>query len=62
MDWDAIQEFRFSVGKGENKVGEGQPVALYADDIQIIEDIPGYVDPDEFWSAFKSDAPGTHAP
>lgn len=57
MDWTSIQEVRFSVGKGENKVPEGQPVAFYADDIQIIEEIPGYVDPDEFWAAFKSDAP-----
>lgn len=57
MDWTSIQEIRFSVGKGENKVPEGAPVAFYANDIQIIEEIPGYVDPDEFWAAFKSDAP-----
>lgn len=55
VDWNAIQEIRFSVGKGENKVAAGSPVAVYVDDIQIIEAIPGYVDPDEFWAAFKSD-------
>jgi len=59
MDWSSIQEIRFSVAKAENKVPEGAPVAFYADDIQIIEEIPGYVDPDEFWAAFKSDAPST---
>lgn len=57
MDWDAIQEFRLSIGKGENKVPQGSPVSLYVDDIQVIEEIPGYVDPDEYWAAFKSDKP-----
>jgi len=57
MDWSSIQEFRFSVGKEDNRVPAGTPVSLYLDDIAVIEDIPGYVDPDVFWSAFKSDAP-----
>jgi hypothetical protein len=57
VDWSSIQEIRFSIGKEENRVPAGTPVSLYLDDIAIIEDIPGYVDPDVFWSAFKSDAP-----
>jgi hypothetical protein len=57
VDWTSIQEVRFSVGKEENRIPPEQPVAFYVDDIAVIEDIPGYVDPDEYWAAFKSDAP-----
>jgi hypothetical protein len=57
VDWSSIQEVRFSVGKEDNRIPAGSPVSLYLDDIAIIEDIPGYVDPDVYWSAFKSDAP-----
>jgi hypothetical protein len=59
MDWSSIQEVRFSIGKEENRIPAETPVSLYLDDIAIIEDIPGYVDPDAFWAAFKSDAPET---
>lgn len=54
VDWKAINEIRFSNNKGENKPEAGQPVALYVDDIRIIDAIPGYVDPDAFWAAFNS--------
>src|SRR5690606_23332786 len=57
MQWDKINEFRFSENKDENKVPPGAPIAFYAADIVITEDIPGYVDPDEFWAAFKSAEP-----
>ncbi len=57
VDWSSIQELRFSIGKEENRIPAGTPASLYLDDIAIIEDIPGYVDPDLYWSAFKSDAP-----
>jgi hypothetical protein len=57
MKWDEIGEFRFSASKDENKVPPNQPVAFYAKDIVITEDIPGYVDPDEYWNAFRSNEP-----
>ncbi len=57
MDWAKINEIRFSINKGENRVAEGEPVTFYVSDISFIEEIPGYVDPDEYWNAFKSDAP-----
>ena len=56
VDWSKIQEVRFSIGKGENKVAEGEPVAFYVSDISFIEEIPGYVNPEDFWNAFKSNA------
>jgi len=55
--WKAINEIRFSNGKGENKPEPGQPVGFYVDDIRIIESIPGYVDPEAFWASFNSTAP-----
>jgi len=57
IDWSKIQEVRFSIGKAENKVPPGEPVAFYVSDISFIEEIPGYVNPEDYWNAFKSNAP-----
>ncbi len=57
VKWDMINEFRISIGKNENRVPEGHPVAFYVDNVSIIEKIPGWVDPDEYWKSFSSDAP-----
>jgi len=58
VDWSKIQEIRFSIGKGENRAIKGEdPVSFYVSDIAFIEEIPGYVNPEDFWNAFKSDAP-----
>lgn len=57
VDWTKIKELRFSINKEENKVKEGEPVAFYVSDISFIKEIPGYVDPEDYWNAFKSDAP-----
>ncbi len=55
--WDQINEVRFSINRFENKIPDDEPVNIYVDEITIIEDIPGYVDPEEFWAAFDSDEP-----
>lgn len=57
VKWNQINEIRFSTNKSENKVLEGEPVALYVDHLSFIESIPGYVDPEEYWANFKSDSP-----
>lgn len=57
VDWKRVGEFRFSVNRYENRVPDGASVDFYVDEIAIIEEIPGYVDPDEYWAAFASDAP-----
>ncbi len=57
IDWKAISEVRFSVNKGENKVGSGKPVKFYIEDISFIEEIPGYFDPDKYWESFTSNEP-----
>ncbi len=57
VKWDKISEVRFSSNKGENKVADGEPVIFYVDQITIIDEIPGYVDPEEYWNAFKSESP-----
>ncbi|MBD3418514.1 MAG: carbohydrate-binding protein [Chitinivibrionales bacterium] len=55
--WNAVNEVRFSINRYENRVDKGDPVELYIDQLAVIDDIPGYVDPDEFWASFSSDAP-----
>jgi len=57
MDWTKIQEIRISIGRDENKVGAGKPVAFYIDQLQITKTAKGVYDPDAYWDAFKSDAP-----
>ncbi len=57
VKWDQINEIRFSENKDENRTPPSQPIAFYAKDITINEDIPGYVDPDEYWNAFHSGEP-----
>ena len=57
VKWDQINEVRFSENKDENRTAPGQPIAFYARDIAITADIPGYVDPDEYWNAFSSSEP-----
>ncbi|MBN1757374.1 MAG: hypothetical protein JW863_03595 [Chitinispirillaceae bacterium] len=55
--WDQINEIRFSTNKAENRLEPGEPVVFYVDQIAVIEEIPGYVDPEEYWANFKSDKP-----
>ncbi len=57
VQWDKINEVRFSINKDENKVAEGSPATLYVDDMAIVDEIPGYVDPDLYWAGFNSTAP-----
>lgn len=57
IDWTRINEFRFSVNRYENRVEEGEPACIYLDRITIIDSIPGYVDPEEYWAEFESDKP-----
>ncbi|MDR3012000.1 MAG: hypothetical protein LBU70_02170 [Chitinispirillales bacterium] len=59
VDWSKIQEVRFSVGRDDylGRVPEGEPVTFYVSDMVFIEEIPGYVNPDDFWNAFSSTAP-----
>lgn len=57
MDWKKINEIRFSINKGANQLPEDEPAVLYVTDMTIIESIPGYVDPVDYWRNFRSDAP-----
>ncbi len=56
VKWNQINEIRFSNGKNENKIADGNPVSFFVDHISFIDSIPGYIDPDDYWEAFKSDA------
>ncbi len=58
IQWDKIQEIRFSVGKGENQgePGKPAPVTLFVDQITFTENID-WVDPDIKWDNWKSTAP-----
>jgi hypothetical protein len=57
VKWNQINEIRFSNGKNENKVPEGEPVSFFVDHISFIDSIPDYVDPEEYWAAFNSTLP-----
>ncbi|MBN1307909.1 MAG: hypothetical protein JXA18_08335, partial [Chitinispirillaceae bacterium] len=56
VNWGQINEIRFSTNKDENRLEPGEPVVLFIDRLSIIEEIPGYVDPEEYWAKFTSDA------
>jgi len=57
IQWNKIQEVRFSVGKADNKRdGKDDPVTIYVDQITFTENID-WVDPDLKWDTFKSAAP-----
>ena len=55
MQWNKIQEIRFSVGKGENQgePGKPAPVTVFVDQITFTSNID-WVDPDLKWDNFKS--------
>src|SRR5450432_3502172 len=57
MDWTKIQDFRISINRDENKVGEGKPVVFYLDQIELTKTAKGIEDPEAYWDAFKSNAP-----
>ncbi len=57
MDWTKIQDFRISINRDENKVGEGKPVVFYLDQIELTKTAKGIEDPQAYWDAFKSNAP-----
>lgn len=58
VQWNKIQEIRFSVGKGENagEPGKPVPVTVYVDQISFTSNID-WVDPDLKWDSFKSNSP-----
>jgi hypothetical protein len=60
VDWSKIQEVRVSVNRNDERnrhIKAGEPAIFYISDIMFIEEIPGYVNPEDFWNAFQSDAP-----
>lgn len=57
IDWRKISEVRFSTNKGENHPDPKAPVKLYVEHVGIIDDIPGYFDPDKYWQTFVSNEP-----
>jgi len=60
IDWAKIQEVRISVNRNDERnrhIKPGEPAIFYISDVQFIEEIPGYVNPEDYWNAFKSNAP-----
>ncbi len=57
VNWKKTNEIRFSINKGENRVSGQLPVKLYIERLSVIEEIPGYVDPEAYWNAFSSTEP-----
>lgn len=56
VTWKKLSQVIFYTDKLANRVEEGVPAAIYTYNITFIKEVPGYVDPDELWNAFKSDA------
>jgi hypothetical protein len=57
VQWDKIIQLCFSADKFGNRVEDAVPAVMYAKDIDLIEKVPGYIDPDIYWNAFKSNEP-----
>lgn len=55
MQWNKIQELRFSVNRLENR-RTGEPVTIYVDQIVFTENVD-WADPDLKWDSFKSSTP-----
>lgn len=56
MQWNKIQEIRFSVNKGDNKREANDAVTIYVDQVTFTNNID-WVDPDLKWETFKSSEP-----
>lgn len=58
VQWDRIQEVRFSVNKFANRtlIEHGTPATLYFDQIQLVRKLEGVYDKEAYWAEFKSDA------
>lgn len=54
VDWSKIREISFTSDKYGARIEDHIPVAVYLDDISLIEKVPGYVDPDIYWNNFSS--------
>ena len=60
VDWAKIQEVRISVNRNDERnrhIKPGEPAIFYISDVAFIEEIPGFVNPEDYWNAFKSNAP-----
>ncbi|MDR0306495.1 MAG: hypothetical protein LBI42_06630 [Chitinispirillales bacterium] len=60
IDWSKIQEVRISVNRNDERnrhIKPGEPATFYISDVIFIEEIPGFVNPEDYWNAFKSNVP-----
>jgi hypothetical protein len=57
VQWNKIVQLCFSADKFGNRVEDAAPAIMYVKDIDLIEKVPGYVDPDIFWNSFTSNEP-----
>jgi len=57
VQWNKIQKISISGDKFGNRVEDFVPVQMFIKDINLIESVPGYVDPDVYWNAFASKEP-----
>ena len=56
VKWDKISEIDSPAISLKIRFPMGSRL-FYADHVTIIEEIPGYVDPEDYWNAFQSDEP-----
>jgi hypothetical protein len=57
VQWNKVLQLCFSADKFGNRVEDAAPAIFYAKDIDLIDHVPGYVDPDIHWNSFKSNEP-----
>jgi hypothetical protein len=57
IQWNKIDQLVFSSDKFVNRVVDADPAIIYVKDVDIIDKVPGYVDPDIYWNKFTSNEP-----
>jgi hypothetical protein len=57
VSWKRLSQVVFYTDKLANRVEEGSPASIYLSNLILIKEVPGFVDPDVMWKAFKSTSP-----
>ena len=56
VDWSKIIGMSVTINKYVNRIAVEDPVKVFFSRIAMIDNVPGYIDPDIYWDNFKSNA------
>jgi len=57
VDWNRIGGMSVTSNRYVNRIPVEDPVKVFFSRIAMIDNVPGYIDPDVYWDGFKSNAP-----